>query len=71
MRTPQPEDCYQHMNGNTYEVILVANQHSVRPDYPTTVIYSGLNGKVWAKTLDNFLSKMTYLPNVQFNKGDC
>lgn len=57
--TPKSEDRYIHHNGNEYEVILVANQHSDREDYPTTVVYSGKDGKIWSKTLEDFLSKMT------------
>ena len=57
--TPKPEDRNTHENGNKYEVILVANQHSDREDYPITVVYSGENGKIWSKTLEDFLLKMT------------
>lgn len=49
---------WQHQNGNTYTVELLANVDSERPEYPVTVVYRGDNGKVWAKSMDNFLSKM-------------
>jgi hypothetical protein len=37
----------------------VANQASSRPEYNTTVVYKGEDGKIWAKTKANFLQKMT------------
>ncbi len=50
---------YMHINGSgPYTVTVLANQHSNNPKYEFTVIYQGLNGKVWAKTLDNFMYKM-------------
>ena len=50
---------YQHINSNIYTVIGVANEHSLRPDYPPTVVYQGENGLLWAKPLTNFQRKMT------------
>lgn len=53
---------YQHINGNIYTVIAIANQESKRVDYPPTVVYQGTtNGKVWAKPLTNFIAKMTWI----------
>lgn len=51
---------YQHINGNVYKVIAIANQESKRADYPPTVVYQDTtNGKVWAKSFINFIAKMT------------
>lgn len=50
---------YKHENGNKYMVLFVANKGSTRMDYPSTVIYIGKNLKIWAKTVDNFRTKMT------------
>lgn len=51
---------YQHVNGNIYEVIAIANELSTRPEYPPTVVYkSTSNNRVWAKPLSNFIRKMT------------
>ena len=50
---------YQHINSNIYTVIGVANEHSLRPEYPPTVVYQGENGLLWAKPLTNFQRKMT------------
>jgi len=45
-------------NGKKYTVIEVANEHSENPDYPLHVIYEGENGKIWAKSIGNFLARM-------------
>ena len=56
---PRAGQVYQHINSNIYTVIGVANEHSLRPDYPPTVVYQGENGLLWAKPLTNFQRKMT------------
>lgn len=56
---PKPTHVYQHVNGNVYTIIAIANEDSLRPEYPPTVVYQGHNGKVWAKPLTNFIAKMT------------
>ena len=56
---PKIDHVYQHLNGNIYTVIAIANQQSLRPEYPPTVVYKGSNGLVWAKPLANFIRKMT------------
>lgn len=54
-----PGYVYQHINGNVYKVLHIANEDSLRPEYPPTVVYIGTtNGKVWAKPLTNFINKM-------------
>lgn len=65
MRLPAPTDRYRHENGAEYTVECLANTDSTRPEYPATVVYRGDNGKVWAKTLDNFLAKMTFVPRTE------
>ena len=49
---------YQHINGNIYRVIQIANEGSLRPEYPPTVVYEGTNGKIWCKPMSNFITKM-------------
>lgn len=49
---------YQHINGNIYTVVAIANMRSERPEYPPTVVYEGNNGLVWCKPLANFIRKM-------------
>ena len=57
----EPKDgyVYQHINGNVYTVIAIANKDSKRKEYPPTVVYQGHNGLVWTKPVTNFISKMT------------
>lgn len=57
--TPEIGSKWKHHNGAEYTVIVIANASSSRDEYPVTVVYRGENELVWAKTLDNFLSKMT------------
>lgn len=59
---PQPGERYKHHNGNEYEVIVVSNLDSRRPEYPVTVVYKGENGKVWSKPLADFKAKMSLVP---------
>lgn len=46
-----------HVNDITYTVTAIANIPATGT-YPTTVVYTGPNGKVWAKTIENFLTTM-------------
>jgi cellulase/cellobiase CelA1 len=52
---------WEHENGIPYEVIMIANTYSKNTSYPITIIYKGENGKIWAKDLNNFLTRMTEL----------
>ena len=56
---PKPGQVFQHINSNIYKVLAIANEHSLRPEYPPTVVYQGENGLTWAKPLTNFQRKMT------------
>lgn len=56
---PAEGHVYQHINGNVYTIIAIANESSKRDEYPPTVVYQGKNGLVWAKPLTNFINKMT------------
>lgn len=58
-RYPRCGETYKHHNGNEYIVMCIANTEAESEDYPVMVIYQGHNGKIWAKTVDNFLAKMT------------
>lgn len=60
-KRPEENTFYKHHNGLVYEVLFITNEGSTNPDYPETVVYEGINGKKWSKTLDNFLQKMTRL----------
>tara|TARA_R110000868_G_scaffold276926_1_gene536799 strand:- start:463 stop:624 length:162 start_codon:yes stop_codon:yes gene_type:complete len=48
------------MNGNIYSVILIANE-SDDERYPKTVVYRGLNGKVWARRSDDWHRSMSLI----------
>lgn len=55
-----PLSRWRHSNGNTYAVILIANDHSENQDrYPTTVVYRGYNGKTWSRPLSDWHRSMT------------
>lgn len=58
---PKVGHTYQHINGNIYTIIAIANMRSERPEYPPTVVYEGTNGLVWCKPLTNFMRKMRRL----------
>lgn len=58
VRIPEAGERYKHYNGNEYEIVIVTNLDSQRPEYPPTVVYKGDNGKVWSKTLVDFNAKM-------------
>lgn len=60
---PKTGERYKHHNGNEYEVVIMSNLDSQRPEYPPTVVYKGDNGKVWSKTLADFNAKMTRVEN--------
>lgn len=63
--TVKPGQSWRHINGNEYEVLCIANEYSSRPaEYPMTVVYKGKNGKIWAKTMVNFLTKMTLIKDI-------
>ncbi|UPT52992.1 hypothetical protein [Hafnia phage yong3] len=61
-KLPNIWSMWQHHNGNVYRVLMLANVDSNHPCYQVTVIYEDSNGKVWAKTLDNFMENMTEVP---------
>ena len=62
---PQTGDVWKHHNGIEYEVLLLTNQYSDRPEYPPTVSYQGANGKAWSKDLGNFLDSMTFVRHAE------
>lgn len=55
-----PLSRWRHSNGNTYAVILIANENSESQDrYPTTVVYRGYDGKTWSRPLSDWHRSMT------------
>lgn len=53
-----PESQWRHHLGGLYTVLHIANEHAKNPKYQPMVVYQGANGKVWAKTVPNFLRTM-------------
>lgn len=55
-----PLSRWRHSNGNTYTVILIANEYSENQDrYPTTVVYRDYDGRTWSKPLSDWYRSMT------------
>lgn len=53
---------WQHYNGAEYEVILIANLHSQREEYPVTVVYRGVSNQlVWSRPLSDWYRSMKSL----------
>lgn len=52
MNRPEIKSLWEHYNGLKYEVINLANVDSTDQEkYPETVVYQGINGKVWTRPL--------------------
>lgn len=56
---------WQHYNGVMYLVLILANTEGdnlmKREKYPETVVYRGVNGKVWSRRLDDWHRSMTFM----------
>lgn len=55
-----PGSVWLHENGQHYTVLYIANEYAKpdrRDEYPEMVVYSGTDGRVWAKTPEGFLNK--------------
>ena len=51
---------WRHTNGNQYVVSAITNERSEdQRKYPTTVVYTGLDGKVWSRPLADWHRSMT------------
>jgi hypothetical protein len=65
MDIPEIGSVWRHHNGNTYLVLLIANNDgddpSKREKYPPTVVYRGENLKVWARKLSDWHRSMTWI----------
>lgn len=58
---PKINSEWTHRNGNSYRVLMIANEGSEKEDYPVTVIYQGLqNGKIWSRPLSDWYRSMSY-----------
>lgn len=62
VQIPEIHSEWLHTNGTEYKVVLIANEHSDQQDkYPTTVVYTGKNSKVWSRPLSDWHRSMTAL----------
>lgn len=51
---------WMHANHRFYKVILIANENSKDVNYPITIVYESVKtGRVYCKTLTNFLARMS------------
>jgi hypothetical protein len=50
VKIPVIKSKWKHLNGIEYEVIAIANENDTIK-YPTTVVYKGINGKIWSRLL--------------------
>lgn len=66
---PEAGATWKHRNGLEYEVLMISNQYSDKPEYRATVVYRGPNGKVWSKEFGNFIEKMTFVAGP--NRSPC
>jgi hypothetical protein len=57
---PRSNSEWQHSNGAIYVVLCIANEFTEQPDrYPQTVVYMGLNGRVWSRAATDWYRSMT------------
>lgn len=56
---------WRHRNGKKYTLVGIANTEHISLNYPIMVLYIGRNGDLWAKTLSNFMEKMTPLEHLK------
>ncbi len=57
-QVPQVGSKWRHYNGNEYEVVLIANLHSIKDEYPITLVYRGANLRVWSRPLSDWHRSM-------------
>jgi hypothetical protein len=48
---PKPQTYWTHTSGDVYQVIMITNEHSTKPDYPVTVVYQDIQGQVWSRPM--------------------
>lgn len=56
MSNPIPGMVYEHDNGNLYQVMMITNQQTTRPEqYPVTVVYFNIrNGTTWSRPVSEW-----------------
>lgn len=59
-RLPREGSWWRHRNGQRYIVVGIANKYTEHPDkYPVTVVYRGVNGKLWSRPASDWSRSMT------------
>lgn len=61
---PNPKSLWVHRNGAEYEVLMITNSASKRPEYPETVVYRTVNvadQKLWSRPLIDWHRSFTPL----------
>lgn len=57
---PTPTSQWRHKStGNRYQILMIANSHVTRADYPVTVIYQGSDSKIWSRPLSRWYASMS------------
>jgi hypothetical protein len=51
--TPKTEEKWTHRNGITYTIVGIANDPPTEK-HPLTVVYAGVNGKLWSRPLTDW-----------------
>ena len=61
----QLNKAYKHKNGNIYTPILFTNtkgdDEAKRKKYPPTVVYTGKNGFMWSRRIDDWDRSFTLI----------
>lgn len=62
---PAPKSTWTHRkSGASYKVLLLTNESAERTDdFPVTVVYQGVDGKVWSRPLAEWHGAMAPEPN--------
>ena len=59
---PEIGSYWQHRNGVVYEVLMITNADSSKPEYPPTVVYQGaVNRKLWSRPVADWHRSMTLI----------
>lgn len=60
IETPPVNSVWQHTNGNQYQVAVITNATSIKPNYPPTVVYFNvINDTWWSRPVSEWARSMT------------
>jgi hypothetical protein len=63
-QAPAVNSRWRHTNGAVYQVAVITNVGSVRPDYPPTVVYFNLETDTWwSRPVSSWSRSMTPADN--------